>query len=102
MRYLVTLAGVDPLTLHWSLYNDGAAPVYVPRLLTPLGAFVALTVRDAGGALVYQSETPKLKLKLDPRRAASYLALEGGYSYGAVFILDDLALHPGDSRLEVA
>lgn len=43
-----------------------------------------------------------MKLKLDPSRAASYLELEAGYSYGAVFVLDDLKLLSGDYHLDIA
>lgn len=102
MNYLVTIAAVHPLTLHLSLYNDGALPRYVPRLLTPLGAFVSVTIRDVKGAVVYQTETPKVKLKLDPSREASYLELEAGYSYGAVSVLDDATLVPGEYHLDIA
>jgi len=102
MHCLITVAAVHPLTLHLSLHNDGAAPRYVPRLLTPLGAFVSVTIRDAKEAVVYQTEMPKMKLKLDPSRDASYLELEAGYSYGAVFVLDDATLVPGEYHLDIA
>lgn len=102
MRCLVTISAVHPLALHFSLQNDGAVPTYVPRLLTPLGAFVSVTIRDVEGALVYQTETPKIKLKLDPSRDASYLELEVGYCYGVVFELDDATLVPGEYHLDIA
>lgn len=102
MRYLVTVSAVHPLTLHLSLQNDGVVPTYVPRLITPLGAFVSVTIRDVAGALVYQSETPKIKLKLDPSRDTSYLELEAGYCYGAVFEIDDATLVPGEYHLDIA
>jgi|BogFormECP12_OM2_1039638.scaffolds.fasta_scaffold05381_5 hypothetical protein len=102
MHCLVTVAAVHALTLHFSLHNEGAVPGYVPRLLTPLGAFVSVTIRDVKGAVVYQTETPKMKLKLDPSRDASYFELEAGYSYGAVFVLDDATLVPGEYHLDIA
>lgn len=102
MHYLTTVAAVHPLTLHFSLHNASDAPAYVPRLLTPLGAFVSVMIRDAKGAVVYHTEAPKMKLKLDPLRDASYLELEAGYSYGAVFVLDEAKLVPGDYHLDIA
>ncbi|MEA2889643.1 MAG: hypothetical protein QOI05_436 [Bradyrhizobium sp.] len=102
VRFLATVSAVRPLALHFSLQNGGTAPAYVPRLLTPLGAFVSVTIRDAEGALIYQTETPKVKLKLDPSRDASYLELEAGYSYGVLFELDDATLVPGEYQLDIA
>ena len=69
----------------------------MPAVLGPLGAFVALQVRDADARLVYETERPKLKLKLDPRRPESYLMLQPGYSFGALLELDrdELWLEPG-------
>ena len=102
MRFLATVSAVHPLALHFSLQNDGAVPAYVPRLLTPLGAFVSVTIRDVEGAVVYQTETPKMKLKLNPSRDASYLELEAGYCYGVLFELDDATLVPGEYHLDIA
>jgi hypothetical protein len=102
MHCLLTVAAVHPLTLHFSLHNDGARPRYVPRLLTPLGAFLTIAITDVKGAVVYQTETPKVKPKLDPSRDTSYLELEAGYSYGAVFVLEDVTLLAGDYNLDIA
>ena len=102
MHYMVTVLGIHPLALNFSLHNDGDLPRYVPRLLTPLGAFVSVTIRDAKGAVVYQTETSKIKLKLDPSRDLSYLELESGYSYGACFVFDDTTLVTGEYHLEFA
>jgi hypothetical protein len=102
MRFRVIVSAVHPLALHFSLQNDGAVPTYVPRLLSPLGAFVSVTIRDVEGARVYQTETPKMKLKLDPLRDASYLELEAGYCYGVLFELDDATLVPGEYHLDIA
>lgn len=102
MHCLVTFAALHPLALHFSLHNEGDAPRYVPRLLTPLGAFVSVKIRDARGTVVYHTETPKVKQKLDPLLGSSYLELEAGYSYGAVFVLDDAMLVPGDYHLDIA
>ena len=89
-----------PLRVHFSLVNPPEAeePVRVPAVLGPVGAFVALQVRDADARLVYETERPKLKLKLDPRQPASYLTLQPGYSFGAVLELDrdELWLEAGD------
>jgi hypothetical protein len=102
MHYLITVIAVHPLTLHFSLHNDSAVPRYVPRLLTPLGAFLSVRVTNVKGEIFYQSETPKMKLKLDPSRDTSYFELEAGYSYGAVFVLDGATLSPGDYHLDIA
>lgn len=102
MHCLIMVAAVQPLTLNFSLHNDSNLPAYVPRLLTPLGAFVSVKIRDAKGIVVYHTETPKMKLKLDPLLDASYLEIEAGYSYGAVFVLDDAILVPGDYHLDIA
>ena len=101
--YLVEIAGTDPLTVHFSFYNPWDEPVYVPRLLTPLGAFVRLRITDADERVVYETLVPKLKPKLHPSDPESYHALEPGYTYGAVFTLEDEAanLASGDYRLHV-
>jgi hypothetical protein len=102
MRFRVTVSAIHSPALHFSLQNDGTVPTYVPRLLTPLGAFVSVTIRDVAGARVYQTETPKVRLKLHPARDASYLELEAGYCYGVLFELDDAMLVHGEYRLDIA
>ena len=97
---LLRILSGRPLRVHFSLVNppETEQPVRVPAVLGPVGAFVELQVRDADARLVYETERPKLKLKLDPRRPSSYLALQPGYSFGAVLELDpdELWLEPGD------
>jgi len=89
-----------PLSVHFSLVNppDAEAELLVPALLGPVGAFVRLEVADADGRPVYATERPKLKLKLDPAKAESYVTLRPGYSFGIVLAVDadDLWLDPGD------
>src|ERR671923_3084039 len=98
MQYLATIAGTRPLAIHFSLYNppESDGPVYVPRLLGPLGAFIGIEVMDAARTSVYQSKKPKLGLKLHPARAESYHILDPAYTYGIVLTVADLRLAPGD------
>lgn len=90
--------------LHISLYNPvrTTKPVLVPRLLTPLGAFVKVTVLDEGGAIVWETSQPKLGLKLHPGRRESYLELEPGYSHGVVFLLEEVPVPAGPCELQVS
>ena len=85
-----------PLTLHFSLLNPVGAEreVRVPATLVGL---VALAVTDTDGRPVYEQERPKLKLKLDPAKPESYLALQPGATFGVVLEIDrdDLWLDPG-------
>jgi hypothetical protein len=89
-----------PLTVHASLANPPGAEedVRVPALLAPLGAFWALAVTDADGRPVYETQRPKLKLKLDPASPESYVVLRPGATYGVVLAVDrdDLWLEPGE------
>lgn len=105
MQYLAAITQARPLTVNFSLYNppDSDGPLYVPRLLTPLGSFVRLQVTDAREQVVYETERSKIKLKLDPSKAESYYSLEPGYTYGAVFELDkeELALPAGEYQLQL-
>ncbi|WP_163541067.1 hypothetical protein [Occultella kanbiaonis] len=84
---LVHVLTARPLRLHVALLNpDGAAgPVWVPRLLRPLGAFVRLAVLDGAGETRFETTEPKFKPKLRPEDDESYLSLEPGYSHGAIF-----------------
>ena len=103
MRYFVSVIESRPLRIHFSLHNppESEAPVYVPKPLGPLGAFVRLAVADATDQVVYRSATPKIALKLDPARPESYLALDPGYTHGIVLDVADLRLPPGDYRLHL-
>ena len=103
VQYLVEITGTDPLAVHFSFYNRQDEPLYVPRLLTPLGAFVRLRITDADRRTVYETLVPKLKPKLHPADPESYHALEPGYTYGALFSLQDEAatLPAGEYHLHV-
>ena len=100
--YRVEILASRPLTVHFSLHNAAGQPLLVPRVLAPLGAFVCLEVRDAGGALVYESPTVKLHLKLHPDRPESYLSLEPAYTYGVMFTVDEVTLRPGPHELMIS
>src|SRR6478735_7262965 len=60
----------EPLSLHVSLVNPvgPAGPRLVPRLLTPVGLWIAVTVLDRDGSTVWESTRPKAALKLHPMR----------------------------------
>ena len=104
MHCLMEIVNTHPLTLHFNLYNppEAAAPVYVPRSLKPLGAFVQAEVRDRDDAVVHKTQPPKFAPKLDASQAMSYVAIDPGYSYGVLLEFDDLPLPPGDYRMEVS
>lgn len=104
MQYLVSITRILPLTIHFSLYNphDSDGPVYIPRLLGPLGYFVSLEITDEDNKVVYHSEKPKAKLKLHPSRSTSYQALEPGYTYGIVFEVEDFRPTPGRYEISIA
>lgn len=104
MNFLVMINQTRPLTIHFSFYNpytsDGA--VYIPRLLGPPGAFISITVSDTTAQrVIYQSTKPKIALKLNPSKAESYYALEPGYTYGIMFVVERLHLSPGNYRLDL-
>ncbi len=90
IELLVEVLDTDPLRLHVSLQLPDAAaePVWVPRLLRPVGAFVRVDVRTTAGDSLFATDVPKFKPKLKPSRNDSYLPLDPGYSYGTVFDLD--------------
>lgn len=100
---LVHLVRSAPLHLQVSLHQPSRADrsAWVPRLLEPLGAFLAVRVRSTSGSLVYETSVPKFKPKLRPDRDASYLALEPGYTYGIVVELDLPDVTPGRYRVQV-
>lgn len=101
--YFVAILDTRPLMLHFSPYNpvDATKPVLVPRLLTPLGAFVKVTILDQDGATVWETSQPKLGLKLHPERRESYLELEPGYSHGVVFRLEGIEVPAGPCEMQV-
>jgi hypothetical protein len=92
-----------PLSIRFSLRHPAAAPGarLVPRTLQPLGFFVTIAVADASGRTCYESERPKVKLKLHPDREGSYVRLEPGEQLADELTVDDadLALTPGTYRL---
>jgi hypothetical protein len=98
------IAATNPLVLQVSLINslDAAGSVFVPRLLTPLGAFVKVTVVDEAGDVMWASRAPKLALKLHPERLESYVELGRGYSYGITFRLPDLPRSPERCEVRVS
>jgi hypothetical protein len=103
MRYLVAVTETHPLSIHFSLHNPPGSDeaIYVPKPLGPLGAFVRVAVEDADGDVVHRTVIPKIRLKLDPNKAESYLVLEPGYTHGVVLTVEGLRLEPGDYRLRV-
>lgn len=100
---LVAVLDTRPLRLHVSLHNPDTNTdvTWVPRTLRPLGAFVHATLRTLAGEAVYETARPKAKRKLDPDADDSYLALDPGYSFGAVLELQLGALPGGEYALEV-
>ncbi|MCC7364770.1 MAG: hypothetical protein IT303_10395 [Dehalococcoidia bacterium] len=103
MNYLCDVVSARPLVIHFSLHNPASAsgPVFVPRVLGPYGLFVRATVRDGRGKTVLEPPAIRGTFKLDPKSAASYMPLEAGYSFGAVFELEDAPTEPGTYELEV-
>ena len=103
LELLVEVLTPTPLRLHVSLHqpegSDGVA--WVPRLLRPVGAFVRVVVRDAGGEPVLEAHQPKFKPKLKPDRDDSYVPLDPGYSFGTVLDLDTGPLRGGTYGVEV-
>ncbi len=104
IELLVEVLDTDPLRLHVSLQLPDAAaePVWVPRLLRPVGAFVRVDVRNTAGDSVFATDVPKFKPKLKPSRNDSYLPLDPGYSYGTVFDLDLDEITRGAYLIEVS
>ena len=88
----------EPVGLQVGLVNpaEAAGPRLVPRLLTPLGLWIAVTVLDRGGSTVWESSRPKAALKLHPMRRDSYVQLGPGYSYGVDVRLADMVAGVGE------
>jgi hypothetical protein len=88
----------EPLTVHFSLVlpHDAPRPMWVPRVLLPLGAFVAAELRDGGGTVVWNTERPKFHPKLDPAAPAAYVEIDPGYSHGVVLVLE--GVRPGSAE----
>lgn len=102
MQYLVETIETSPLTFHFSFYNPEHSEeiIYVPKLLRPLGYFIRLQVKE-GMNILYQTNKPKVKLKLHPGRRDSYLAIEPGYSYGAILKVEDFLVPSGIYHLHL-
>lgn len=92
-----------PLTIHFSLVHPATAaePTWVPRVLQPLGAFVVAELRDATGAVVWNTERPKFHPKLDPESREAYVELDPGYSHGVVLVLRGAELGAGAHTLHL-
>jgi hypothetical protein len=104
LRYLTIITETRPLTIWFCICNPPGSgePITVPRPLTPIGAFLRIEVFDQDGQVVYHTDPPKMKLKLDPSKAQSYLTLEPGYTHGVMAEIADLRLPAGDYRLRLA
>jgi hypothetical protein len=94
----------EPLTVHFSLLSPPGAPgpTWVPRVLLPVGAFVAAELRDGSGAIVWKTERPKFHPKLDPASAAAYVELDPGYSHGVILTLGSPPLGGGEHALTLS
>ena len=103
MKYLCEIVSAKPLTIHFSLHNPASSrgPVFVPRVLGPYGLFVRATVKDSSGKVVLEPPSMRGTPKLDPDDAGSYLPLESGYTFGAVFEIEDAPTEPGTYKLLV-
>ena len=103
MNYLCEVASTRPLAIHFSLSNpaNSGGPLFVPRVLGPLGLFVRVTVKDERGRVLVEPPAIRGTWKLDPADQRSYLALEPGYTFGALFLIDDAPTGPGTFRLLV-
>jgi len=99
MQYFARIVASDPLTIHFSLHNDGPEPAWIPRVLRPLGVMVQVEVRSERGQVVYENPAVRATWKLQPGDDESYQQLEPGYTFGVVLVLDDFEPEPG--RYEV-
>jgi hypothetical protein len=104
MEYLIEIINSRPLQIRFSLYQpeDSDGPAMVPRVLRPPGYFVTATIRTFAGEVAFKTTEPKVKPKLDPRKDESYLALEPGYSYGAVLDIGEVDVPGGEYVLSIA
>jgi hypothetical protein len=101
MQYLAAITQTFPPTLHFSLYNSENNPVYIPRLLGPLGYFITVEIMDENNKVVYRSSTPKAKPKLYPSKPESYQTLEPGYTCGIVLTVEGYEPAPGEYRVSI-
>ena len=94
----------EPLTVHVTLVQPRDAPrsTWVPRVLLPVGAFVAAELRDGSGAVVWKTERPKFHPKLDPAAANAYVEIEPGYSYGVMVVLAGAPLGAAEHSLTLS
>jgi len=104
MKFLVSVVETQPVVLHFSIVNPRTSEktIYVPRLLRPLGYFIRLKISDFEDRLVYRTHVPKAKPKLHPDRQDSYLAIDPGYSYGAVLEVEDFTPAAGTYQLALS
>ncbi len=103
VRHAVSVIGLRPLTIQFSLFNpgDSEGPAYVPLLLVPLGVFIRMRIDDASGQTVYRNPVTKATFTYHPDDAESYLELQPGYSYGTVIVPEHLDLAPGRYTLHL-
>ena len=103
MQYLAAITETHPLAFHFSMHNPDNAdgPVYVPKLLGPLGYFIEVEAKNSDGKTVYRSIKPKVRLKLHPSRPESYDLLEPGYTHGIVLQEEELGGDAGQYSLKL-
>jgi hypothetical protein len=101
MECRAQIVTTDPLTVHFSLLQPASAeePLWVPRVLQPLGAFVSAELHDGAGAIVWKTERPKFQPKLAPSSPAAYVELDPGYSHGVILALEGAKIGAGQHSL---
>lgn len=102
MQYFARIVESDPLTIHFSLYNDGPEPAWIPRVLRPLGIMVQVEVRSGRGKVVYENPTVRATWKLQPGDDESYQQLEPGYTFGVVLPVDDFEPESGTYEVRLS
>lgn len=104
MNFLVSIIQTQPVSFHFSFFNPrhSEETIYVPRALRPLGYFIRLKITNQDNVKVFQTEVPKAKPKMHPDRLESYLAIDPGYSYGAVLQVEDFKPGPGIYELSLS
>jgi hypothetical protein len=104
MEFVAAITRSRPVSVHFSLHNpdDADGPVWIPRVLKPLGVMLKVEVRTDRGELVYENPTVRATWKLRPEDPASYQALEPGYTFGVVVTLADFQPEPGRFKVQLA
>ena len=103
MEYLISILKASHFLVFFSFHNPDTnlEAAYVPKPLEPLGYYIAVEVFDRDSVQVYQTYRPKVKPKLDPSRAESYIALEPGYTYGISLELEGFDPKPGIYQIAI-